>query len=69
MKWSHILPPEALEIGDSLFALAAQKRTEGYTIYPPQNQIFNALNLTPLKHSRSASSDRTRIMDTARPTD
>lgn len=47
MKWSQILPPEALAIGDTLFERAERERAEGKIIYPPQNQIFNALNLTP----------------------
>lgn len=46
MKWSHILPPEALEIGDALTARAQKERSDGQIIYPPQNQMFNALNLT-----------------------
>lgn len=47
MKWSQILPPEALVIGDGLTARAQTERQAGAVIYPPQNQIFSALNLTP----------------------
>lgn len=46
MKWSQILNKETLDIGDSLFARAQKERSEGKAIYPPQNQIFSALNLT-----------------------
>lgn len=46
MKWSQLLEPNSLAIGDSLFARAQQERNDGKTIYPPQDQIFNALNLT-----------------------
>ena len=47
MKWSQMLPPEALAIGDGLFARAERERAEGKIIYPPQDRIFSYLNLTP----------------------
>ena len=47
MKWSELLPQEALNLSEQLEQRAEQERNEGRVIYPPQNQIFRALQLTP----------------------
>lgn len=46
MKWSQIMSPEILKLGDTLEAKAQACRDADQTIYPPQNQIFRALSLT-----------------------
>ena len=47
MRWRDILPADALENGERLAAKAAEERSQGKIIYPPQEQIFRALELTP----------------------
>lgn len=46
MLWSEILPTEALEISTQLEERAQKEREEGKIIYPPQEQIFRALQIT-----------------------
>lgn len=45
-KWSEILPQEALYLATELEAHAQEERDNGKKLYPPQNQIFRALQLT-----------------------
>lgn len=47
MKWSDIIDKEALSVGYSLANYIQQERNKGKRIYPPQDQIFRALELTP----------------------
>lgn len=47
MKWSEFLSKDILDFGYSLYDRAAKERKEGKIIYPPQDQIFRALKLTP----------------------
>lgn len=47
MKWSDIMPEPAMQKGDSLALKADELRRQGIEIFPPQNQIFRALTLTP----------------------
>ena len=47
MKWSEIMQESIMQIGDELSAKANQLRQQGVMIYPPQDQIFRALQLTP----------------------
>ncbi len=46
MKWSEILPQNALELSATLTARANQERKEGKKICPKQDEIFKALRLT-----------------------
>lgn len=46
MKWSEILPQEALNLSARLEERALMERKAGKNIYPPQEQIFRALQLT-----------------------
>lgn len=46
IRWSEILPDHTLALGDQLEARAQHERGLGKTIYPPQDNIFNALSLT-----------------------
>ena len=45
--WKEILPPDVQALGAGLAERAAREREAGHTIYPPQEQIFRALELTP----------------------
>lgn len=45
--WKDILSPETLTLGEELTAKAAAEREKGKTIFPPQDSIFRALELTP----------------------
>lgn len=45
-KWSEILPQEALYLATELEAHAQEERDNGKKLYPPQDQIFRALQLT-----------------------
>ena len=47
VKWSDILSPAALEKAKQLQAGAKKEGANGHIIYPPQDQIFRALTLTP----------------------
>lgn len=47
VKWSDILSPAALEKAKQLQARAKKEGANGHIIYPPQDQIFRALTLTP----------------------
>lgn len=47
VKWSDILSPAALEKAKQLQAWAKKEGANGHIIYPPQDQIFRALTLTP----------------------
>lgn len=47
MKWNEILPEDAMLVADRLTERAARERMEGKRIFPPQEQIFRALQLTP----------------------
>lgn len=47
MKWSNILPENIMQVGDKLTAKANQLRAQGVNVFPPQNQVFRALQLTP----------------------
>ncbi len=46
-KWSDVLSQESLEKAKVLYERAMDARNSGSVIYPPQNQIFRALTLTP----------------------
>ena len=43
--WNDILPGEAKKIANQLSRRAEEDRQKGKTVYPPQNQIFRALEL------------------------
>ena len=45
-KWSEILPQDALYLATELEAHAQEERDNGKILYPPQEQIFRALQLT-----------------------
>lgn len=45
-KWSDILPENVCQKADAIFAQLSQERLQGKTIYPPQEEIFKALQLT-----------------------
>lgn len=45
-KWSEILPQEALYLATELEAHAQEERDNGKKLYPLQDQIFRALQLT-----------------------
>ena len=45
-KWSEILPQDALCLATELEAHAQEERDNGKILYPPQEQIFRALQLT-----------------------
>ena len=45
--WSNMLPSEALTLAESLADRAVEERKLGKIIYPNQNCIFRALELTP----------------------
>lgn len=45
-KWSEILPQEALYLATELEAHAQEERDNDKKLYPPQDQIFRALQLT-----------------------
>lgn len=47
MKWNDILPENIKILGNRLAAQAQEERDRGITIYPPQDKIFRALELTP----------------------
>lgn len=47
MKWSDLLPPKALELNNKLMDRISAERQEGKEIYPPDNLIYRALQLTP----------------------
>lgn len=44
-KWSEILPQDALYLATELEAHAQEERDNGKILYPPQEQIFKALQL------------------------
>ena len=46
MRWSEILNPDTLAVGDALELRAKQENSRGNTMYPPVNQIFKALSVT-----------------------
>lgn len=48
-QWASLLSYDAIDIADELEYRATYEREHGKTIYPPQNQIFRALQLTPPK--------------------
>lgn len=52
MKWSELLPQEALNLSAQLEERALTERKAGKQIYPPQEQIFRALQLTPPENVR-----------------
>ena len=47
MKWSEILDENIMLIGDELSEKVQKLRNQGVSIFPPQSQIFRALELTP----------------------
>lgn len=47
MQWSDIIPQEASELAVTLAEHTQKQRNKGYTLYPPQDQLFRALQLTP----------------------
>lgn len=47
LTWRQILPANATAAGDALADRAMKARQSGKTIYPPQDAIFKALQLTP----------------------
>lgn len=46
-SWREILPPAAVQKGDELYNRAMALRNQGKTIYPLQENIFKAMQLTP----------------------
>ena len=44
--WSDVIPQDVQALGAELAKRAACEREAGRTIYPPQEQIFRALELT-----------------------
>lgn len=52
MKWSELIPKEASDLAAILEARTQECRDAGAILYPPQNQIFRALNLTPPEKTR-----------------
>ena len=46
VKWSEILPQDALDLSVKLENHALEERKSGKILYPAQEQIFRALNLT-----------------------
>lgn len=46
-SWRKVLTPAAIKTADTLFKRAAEERSQGKIIYPPQNQILAALYQTP----------------------
>jgi len=52
MKWSDIMPTEAVELGKQLAARAESERAQGAKIWPEQDKIFRALELTPPNKTR-----------------
>ena len=51
-KWSELLPQNSLQKAAALSEKAQSERDAGLTIYPPQSQIFRALELTPPEQVR-----------------
>lgn len=47
IKWSSIISPDALDKAKALRNKAKEEADAGRVIYPPQEQIFRALTLTP----------------------
>ena len=47
MKWSNLIPIESTKLALSIAKQVQKERDEGKNIFPPQNQIFRALELTP----------------------
>ncbi len=47
MKWSDIMDESVMQKGDMLYERAQNLRNTGVTVFPPQDQIFRALALTP----------------------
>lgn len=52
MNWFDILPQEARDIALDLTARADAERQVGKIIYPPQDKIFRALDLTPPEETK-----------------
>ena len=46
MRWSEILGPEALAVGDALELRVRQELAAGQVLYPPVNEMFKALSVT-----------------------
>ena len=46
MKWSEILPQDALNLSVQLENYALEERSRGKVLFPEQDKIFRALNLT-----------------------
>ena len=47
MKWSEIMNESVMRKGDELYDKAQELRNTGMPVFPPQDQIFRALSLTP----------------------
>lgn len=47
MKWSDIMEESIMQKGDELYQKAQDLRNTGTPVFPPQDQIFRALTLTP----------------------
>ena len=45
--WQSVLSEETMALGEALAARAAAERAKGVTVYPPQDQTFRALDITP----------------------
>lgn len=46
-KWTDVLLPTTLYLGQQLANRAIEERNKGVVIYPPQDKLFRALELTP----------------------
>lgn len=46
MKWSELIPQAILDLSDTIIDKVVEERKQGKIIYPPQDQIFRALQLT-----------------------
>jgi len=47
MKWNDLIPKESVDLALSISKYVKNERKKGKLIFPPQNQIFRALELTP----------------------
>lgn len=47
MKWSEIMDEDVMRLGDNLMARADMLRQQGVHVYPPRDQVYRALALTP----------------------
>lgn len=51
-RWSDIMPPETVQVGNTLYKKAYDEVQAGKILYPPVGKIFAALNLTPPEQTK-----------------